>query len=284
MQLAAVTMVYNDPDYMDPWCRHYAKQVGARNCYVIDHGSDDGTTDHLGEINVIRLPRSPKDEAGRARLVSSFCTELLRRYDAVIHVDVDELLVADPRYHRNLADCAMAMKGGVLNAIGLEVWHRPDDEPAIDIARPISEQRRWLWFNSALCKPALIREPVTWPAGFHSVAAPVVFEHLYMFHLRYFDRDRGLRRLAQTRGMAWADAHSSLHQRGPDQEWLDRLNAVGNLPEEEGDVEPSRLPLAPLLEQVIASQAGQEAETYRFALNIHGRTRLVLPPRFRGRF
>jgi hypothetical protein len=59
MKLAAITMVYNEPDYMDIWCRHYARQVGAENCYVIDHVSDDGTTDGLGDVNVTRLARSP---------------------------------------------------------------------------------------------------------------------------------------------------------------------------------------------------------------------------------
>ena len=74
MKLAAVTMAYNEPDYTDIWCRHYARQVGLENCYVIDHGSDDGTTEQLGAVNVIRIPRSPKDNEVRARLVSDFCS------------------------------------------------------------------------------------------------------------------------------------------------------------------------------------------------------------------
>jgi hypothetical protein len=110
VKLPAVTMVYNKVDYPDLWCRHFANQIDVENCYVIDHGSDDGTTDDLGAVNVIRIPRSPFDVAEQSRLVSELSNELLGSYDIVLHSDVGELLVADPRYHRNLKDCAAAMK------------------------------------------------------------------------------------------------------------------------------------------------------------------------------
>jgi hypothetical protein len=213
MRLAVVTMVYNEVDYMDLWCRHYGAQVGAAHCFVVDHGSDDGTTEGLDPVNVIRIPRSPQDDAWRAGMISRLCAELLKSYDVVIYVDVDEFLVADPRYHRNLIDCARAMTGPVMTAIGLEVWHLADSQPAIDITRPISLQRDWVWFNSGLCKAAMIREAVDWSPGFHSTASPVAFDHLFLFHLRYFDVERGLRRLARTRAMPWAFDYSGRHQR-----------------------------------------------------------------------
>lgn len=290
MKLAAVTMVYNEPDYMALWCRHYGAQVGLGNCFVIDHGSDDGTTDDLGDANVIRIPRSPKDNDLRARLVSETCAELLGRYDAVIHVDVDELLVADPRYHRNLADCARSMTGPVMHAIGLELWHLEQEEPAIDISRPVSLQRGWSWFNSALCKPVMIREPVVWAPGFHSATAPeaagpLAFDHLFLFHLRYFDVARGLARLARTRAMAWASEHAGQHQRQPDEKWLRLVAGVASLPRaRDADLDRKRPPLAPLLDATIASQAGRETKTYKIDLGIHGRSLLPIPPRFKGRF
>jgi hypothetical protein len=285
VKLAAVTMVYNEPDYMDLWCRHYGALVGPENCHVIDHGTDDGTTATLGAVRVTRLPRSPKDNALRARLVSAFCADLLHRYDAVLHVDVDELLVPDPRCHRDLRDCARAMKGPVMNAIGLEVWHLAKTEPAIDITRPVSLQRDWTWFNSGLCKPVLIREPVNWSPGFHSVGTPVAFDHLFLFHLRYFDVERGLKRLARTRSMPWADDYSGLHQRQPDESWLRLVASKGALPKAEGaDIDAGREPLAALLKQVEESQKGREAETYKIDLGIRGQVLTPIPRRFKGRF
>jgi hypothetical protein len=284
MKLAAVTMVYNEVDYTELWCRHFAGQVGAENCYVIDHGSDDGTTDNLGDVNVIRIPRSPYDVAEQSRLVSELSNDLLHRYDVVIHSDVDELLVADPRYHRGLHDCARAMTGPVLHAVGLDLWHLAAIEPPIDVTQPISLQRGWTWFNSALCKPVMIREPVSWSPGFHSVDHPIVFEHLYMFHLRYFDVERGLRRLEKTRSMAWANLDAGGHQRQPDEQWLNLVNGVGSLHRVTGDMDPRKEPLAPYLRRVLDSQAGREAETFKLDLGIHGNRLFAIPLRFKGRF
>ncbi|MCB8875172.1 glycosyltransferase family 2 protein [Acidisoma silvae] len=278
-------MVYNEPDFMDLWCRHYGAQVGLENCFIIDHGSDDGTTDNLGSVNILRLPRSPQDDDWRSQLVSDFSVGLLTRYDCVIYTDVDEILVADPRCHRNLTDAARAMRGPVMHAIGLEVWHLAAEEAAIDIARPVSDQRHWAWFNSALCKPSLIREPIRWAPGFHSVDAPLAFDHLYLFHLRYFDVARGLARLSRTRSMAWADETAGDHQRQPDEAWLRLVRDVGHLPKaEDADLDTTAAPLADLLQRTIDSQLGRQTDTYRIDLGIHGRSLLPIPPRFKGRF
>jgi Glycosyl transferase family 2 len=285
MRLAAVTMVYNEPDYIDLWCRHYGAQLGPEHCYVIDHGSDDGTTDNLRPVNVIRIPRSPKDNDARARWISDFCAGLLAGYDAVIHIDVDEVLVADPRHRRNLRDCASMMTSPVMHAIGLEVCHLPESEPAIEIARPISLQRDWTWFNSGLCKPVMIRKPFDWAPGFHSVAAPVAFDHLYLFHLRYFDLERGLRRLAQTRSMPWAREDAGPHQRFSDDDWRRQLQRIIRREKAVGaEIEANCDPLASLLAQVVASQEGRETALYRTSFDIRSKALLPIPPRFKGLF
>jgi hypothetical protein len=284
MKLAAVTMVYNEVDYTDLWCRHFARQVGAENCYVIDHGSDDGTTDNLGEVKVIRIPRSPYDVAEQSRIVSELANELLGSYDAIIHSDVDELLVADPRYHRNLHDCVLEMKGPAMHSIGLDLWHLAKTEAPIDITAPISLQRGWCWFNSALCKPAIIREPVNWSPGFHSIDTPVAFEHLYMFHLRYFDVERGLRRLAKTRAMPWANHHAGSHQRQADENWLKLVNDVAAKHKATGDIDVNTEPLASLLKKVLDSQKGREADTFKIDLGIYSDPLIPVPLRFKGRF
>jgi hypothetical protein len=257
--------------------------VGPEQCYVIDHGSDDGSTADLGAVNIIRLPRSPMDDAWRADLISDFCADLLTRYDAVIHADVDELIVPDPRAHASLADCAQTMQGPVRHAIGFDVWHLAEEQPPIDLARPISEQRNWLWFNSALCKPALIRAPVRWSPGFHSVEEPLAFGALYMFHLHYFDVQRGLARLAKTRAMPWANDYAGLHQRAPDENWLSLVRGVSNLPKAEGaDLQTD--PLVHLVLKTLLSQQGRERDQYKIDLGIHGRSLIPLPERFRGLF
>jgi len=34
--LAVVTMVYNEEDFLPIWLKHYSRQVGLKNCFIID--------------------------------------------------------------------------------------------------------------------------------------------------------------------------------------------------------------------------------------------------------
>ena len=76
-RIAAVTMAYNEPDFATLWAAHYGAEVGARHCFIIDHGSDDGSLEALGGVNIVAIPRSPQDDARRAKFVSAFCASLL---------------------------------------------------------------------------------------------------------------------------------------------------------------------------------------------------------------
>jgi hypothetical protein len=67
--LAVVTMVYNEPDFLPFWTSYYGNQIGFENCFVLDHGSDDATI-FDPRVNRLSLPRSPFDETWRADLVS----------------------------------------------------------------------------------------------------------------------------------------------------------------------------------------------------------------------
>jgi hypothetical protein len=98
--VAVFTMVYNEPRNLPLWTRYYGEQFGHENCWVLDHGSTDGSTDSL-PCHRARLPRDPMDSLRRAQRCSAFQHFLLRVYDTVIYVDSDEFLVPDPR----LAGC-----------------------------------------------------------------------------------------------------------------------------------------------------------------------------------
>lgn len=63
--LACVTMAYNEADMLPIWLKHYGRQAKPANCFVLDHGSDDGSTANLGGAHLLRLARSPLDELSR---------------------------------------------------------------------------------------------------------------------------------------------------------------------------------------------------------------------------
>ena len=284
-RVAVVTMAYNEPDFAAIWCRYYAAELGARNCYIIDHGSDDGSLDGIGAINIVRIPRSPQDDTRRAQFLSRFCGALLSWYDAVIHVDIDEILVACPDRHAGLISYCAADARPVVSAVGLDLLHRPGRERPFAAGLPVTVQRSWLRFSSAMCKPVLIRTQVEWAPGFHSVAAPPAFGELYLFHLRYVDLGRGLARLGKTRQQPWERPEAGAHQRMSDADWSGMLHAMAGLPARPGvDLDLAGLPLRPWLDRVRDSALGREGDVYRIDLHIYGDELWRLPRRFVGRF
>ena len=286
--LAIVTMVYNEPVFLPVWLRHYAAMAGGQHCHVLDHGSTDGSTaaGRVGEASVLRIPRSPQDDGVRCGFVSDFCAALLSWYDAVIYTDVDELLVADPAVHGSLSALVATLEGdAVVTAAGLDVIHVPDREAPLDWNRPVSSQRDWLRFSSAMCKPVIIRRRVRWAPGFHCIDAPPRFGPLFLLHLRYADLGYGLVRLGRTRTQAWITPQAGSHQRMPDRDWEAMLLGMARLPPR---TDATLLPDDPLLStwlgSVLDSAASRGDELYRIDLHLSGDTLWRIPDRLRGLF
>ncbi len=286
--LAIVTMVYNEPVFLPVWLRHYAAAAGAQNCFVLDHGTTDGSTAPalLRQASVLRIPRSPQNDAVRCGFVSDFCAALLSWYDAVIYVDVDELLVADPAAHGSLADLAATLRDdAVVTALGFDVIHVPDLEASLDWMQPIARQRDWLRFSSAMCKPVIVRRRVAWAPGFHCIDAPPRFGRLFLLHLRYADLRSGLARLSRTRNQAWITPQAGSHQRMPDRDWEAMLLGMARLPRR---IDATLLPDDPVLaywrDRVTDSAATRADALYRIDLHLSGDSLWRIPDRLRGLF
>lgn len=282
MRVAALTMAYNEPVWAPVWARYYAGQLGTEHCLVLDHGSDDGSTDSL-PVPVRRLPRSPVCEVSRAALVGEEVRRLLQRYDAVIHTDTDELLVADPAHHPTLA-AAVADAADVTTGAGLDLQHLPGVERALDLAQPIGAQRQWVRFAASMCKPALVKRPVQWAPGFHCCDAPLQFGTLFLLHLRYADLGAGLRRLARTRAQAVASPAENQHQRVADAEFEGMMRAIASLPKVDAPLSADAPPLSDWLDRVRASRREREDQTYKLDLGLSGDVLWRLPDAVRRLF
>ncbi len=281
--VAAVTMAFNEAVFLPIWVRHYAREVGAENTYVLDHGSNDGSTVGL-DCRVVPVPRGALDEPARAGVVSEFCAGLLRDHAAVLHSDADELLVADPRHHDGLAAYAAAALPDVVTAVGLDLHHLPDEEPPLDPAQPIGAQRRWARFAASMCKPALIRRPVAWAPGFHCCDAPLVLDQLWLFHLRYADLGGGLARLARSRAITVTNEAANAHQRVPDEQFTALMRGVAALPRRATvPFDPALPPLLRWTEALRASRIAREDELYKLDLSLSGDELLEVPARFRAK-
>jgi glycosyl transferase family 2 len=226
---AAVTMVYNEPVMLSLWAKYYSKNFGAASCYVVDHGSTDGSTANL-DVNLLRIPRSPMNDIKRAEFLSSFCSSLLEWYESVIYTDVDEFLVPDPANYVSLNDFCQRLNNPVTTAIGFDVQHIPELEGPLSADVPVLRQRRWVRFSFAMCKPLVTTTPIKWTPGFHSSDQATTFDRLFLFHLHNYDLDTAMQRLAKTRAMPWEDGTPNSHQRWPDEKYREMIMAISRLP------------------------------------------------------
>ena len=60
-------MVYCDHWALSQWYKHYARQLGVENLYIIAHGRDDRIDDICPGANVITIPREDLNRFGWSR-------------------------------------------------------------------------------------------------------------------------------------------------------------------------------------------------------------------------
>lgn len=229
MATAVLTMVYNEKEFVPLWRGYYGSQFSEENIYIIDHGSSDGSLEDVGRCSVLKIPRTPKDNAQRSSLIRDIVSGLLAYYDSVIHVDVDEFLVVDPRIASSLKVYCDNLPHSVVTSFGINIIQY-SDEADIELNRPILGQRRWGRFVSPMCKPSITSKRVVYSDGFHGCDVAPVFGGVYLLHLRYFDRKLGLERLDRTRKMQWATEKAGSHQRVEDEKWIGFMDRFAKIP------------------------------------------------------
>lgn len=238
MRTAAVTFVYNEFFNLPIWTRYYGAMFGDRNLFVIDLGTTDGSTDNLGDVNRIPLPRDEFDEFRKTGFIRSFCHGLLQYYDTVIYTDGDEIIVPDLSIYKNLKEYVETKDFDYVSCVGLNIVHVITLEDPLDLSKPILPQRRYALFGSAACKPLVTRVPLNWAPGFHcSDRRPQIDPALFNFHTKMMDYNLSLQRHRISREAAYSQrtveqglgAHSRYgNERFVRECFLDPLNVVTN--------------------------------------------------------
>jgi len=237
----ALTMARDEGRMLRRWVDHYGRQLGYDRLLVIDDNSTDGSTDDL-PCTVYRLPQGPPRESfGQSRTVmlSRIAAGLLEWHDVAIFTDVDEFLVPDPARFSGLPDYLAARADREVCApLALNVLHVDSVEGPLDLDKPIIGQRRYAKFVARMCKPSVKRVPARWSQEGHAIAAQFrVDPDLYMFHLKFADRD-ALQEVADRRHAAFAT-----ERRGQRSSWRrsgDELSAMW--PEFLADADPQKAP------------------------------------------
>jgi Glycosyl transferase family 2 len=197
MKIAVMTMVKNESIFLPIWGRHYGRNFGYENLFVIDNGSDDGGLEALPIHNKLRVTSDKFDDFIRAEFVNNMQNALIKYYDIVIFVDVDEIICVDPALNVSLNQYLEKNISPTLSPIGLNVIHNRDaGEKDLDLSLPLFSQRRFVQFDAQYCKPSITSHPVRWGPGFHGLVNER--EHfdpnLFIFHLRAFDENLSMKR------------------------------------------------------------------------------------------
>ena len=190
---AALTMVKDDYFFLQRWVDYYGAQFGRQALYVISHGGDPEIASIATSCNVITIPAGfdKTFDMKRWRLLSHFANGLHAYFNFVICGDVDEFVVVDPKSGLDLAGfLAKRHQRAVLTPIGLEVIHRPDVETE-PIGSSILAARRHCRYSSYYSKPCVIGLGAKLSRGGHysDFSELKVFANLYLFHMKYGDRD-----------------------------------------------------------------------------------------------
>jgi hypothetical protein len=203
---AVVTMVRNESVFLPIWLRYYSRFFSPEDIYVLDHGSNDGSTAGGG---FVRIPvEHPVVDWGWHRdAIQAQQHALLERYDTVLVTDVDEIVAPDPATGDLGAYLAAFAASGrdFVTCRGYEVIHMRDQEPPFDPARGVLAQRGWWFFNPAYSKPLLARVPMHWHGGMHNRTDGLVAEDgcLHLLHLHRMDYDLCLARHQQRVSVPW---------------------------------------------------------------------------------
>lgn len=206
--VAAITMAFNEPEFLPVWLDHYGRMVGHDNLYVVSCADHAQRNDRTRRYQLIDLPDVGFDEVKRAAMMSSLQSMLLMSYDWVVMSDCDELIVPDPARHAGLGDFLEANRDEpYFNTVGLNVVQDRRHEPPLDHGRPLLRQRSWVQFDAAYCKPLVSRVPLNWRPGFHVCDHPRrQSDDLYLFHLRAADETVARARIARLNALRMSQA------------------------------------------------------------------------------
>jgi Glycosyl transferase family 2 len=199
---AVVTMVRNEAVFLPIWLGYYGRFFAPEDIYVLDHGSDDGSTAGEGFVRV-PVEHATVDWGWHRDTLQARQHTLLERYDAVLVADVDEIVVPAPSMG-DLGAYLASFERDFVTCRGYEVIHMRG-EGALDASRPVLEQRGWWFYSPAYCKPLLARVPMHWMGGLHARADGQVFDDgvLHLLHLHRMDYDLCLARHRQRVGAPW---------------------------------------------------------------------------------
>jgi uncharacterized protein YxjI len=188
---AVFTMARNERVFLPIWLNYYSKFFPQEDIFVLDHLTDDGSTENL-KCNVLRLDYElAYDEEWRVTTFQNKVKELLSSYECVICTDTDELLFSPNLPLDKLIDEFLLTDQFFLTCTGYEIMQNEQLETAFNVNGGLLKQRSFWFRNGGMDKSLITKIPLYWELGFHNVFAPTNVKNyaydLICLHLHRFD-------------------------------------------------------------------------------------------------
>ena len=187
---AVFTIVKNENYFLSIWLKHYKKYFDNSDIYILDHQTNDGSTEEL-DVNVeLVINETAFDHHWLLNTVENFQVKLLEKYESVLFAEIDEIIyTVDKPLNEVIIDFINDDNLLVQTCISRDLLHVLEIEKSLDEDDLIIENRNY-WFEDIFYhKTLLSKVPLKWAVGFHSITNHTTnYTHnLRMCHLHRFD-------------------------------------------------------------------------------------------------
>lgn len=167
---AVFTIVKNEKYFLPIWLKHYKRFFDNQDIFVLDHQSNDGSTEDL-DVNVVPVNNDVAfDHQWLVEVVQAFQRRLLQDYDCVLFAESDEILYSTEHNLDEMISKFMAEDNDYIICTGFEITQNIGNEPELKKDSSIIENRNFWYANSQYNKPLLTKVPLQYAWGFHNLA------------------------------------------------------------------------------------------------------------------
>jgi len=185
---AIFTIVKDEEYYLDKWLNYYSQFFNKKDIYILDHQTQDGSTDNL-DCNVIKIVNVLAfDHYWLVEQVQNFQQTLLEKYEVVIFTEVDEILYSlNQSFDSFVEDFRLDNNLQHLCSIGYEIQQNTETEKFLNKEDKIIENRNFWFKYPSYDKTLITKIPLKYQPGFHFCNYDKVYGNLFLLHLHRVD-------------------------------------------------------------------------------------------------
>jgi hypothetical protein len=188
-QKAIFTIVNNEKIFLPIWIEYYKNFFDLEDMFVFDHATSDGSTDNI-EAKVFKLDyKKIFNHKFLKNTVEKIQKKLLKHYEVVVFVEVDELLYDINMSLDKKIELFIESKDQYLTCTAFELFQQIETEKEFDPSKHFILQRGYWFRDPGYDKTLITKIPLKYNLGFHSLVDKNInsSEGLYMIHLRRLD-------------------------------------------------------------------------------------------------